>query len=125
MGSFFQRLCGFSPCFLALSCALAADLQATAVDDQAGRFVLHTLRKGTDSHRRMASRLRRVIGARKRQAHELQDRAKQSCGLAQRQVKELPERERRLKGESGITRLGASLAGHRRRPGVGGALTDP
>src|SRR5262245_45404549 len=106
--------------------ALAADLQATALDDQAGRCVLHTLLKGTDSHRRMASRQRRVSGARQHQSHVLQARAKQPFGLAQRQMKEQPERARRLHGDIGIYRLGgASRAGHRRRPGVDGVLTDP
>jgi hypothetical protein len=53
------------------------------------------------------------------------DRAQKPFGLAQRQVKEQPERERRLNGDIGINWLGASLAGHRRRPGVDGILTDP
>ena len=76
------------PVLLGMPFALAADLQATAVYDQAGRFLLHTLLKGTDIYRRIASRQRRVIGAWKRQSHELQNSAKKPFGLAQRQMQE-------------------------------------
>ena len=40
-------------------------------------------------------------------------------------MKQQTESERRLNGDIGINRLGASLAGHRRRLGVDGVLTDP
>ena len=53
------------------------------------------------------------------------DRAKKPFSLAQGQAKEQPERERRLDRDVGINRLGASLASHRRRPGVDGVLADP
>ena len=66
-----------------------------------------------------------MIGARKRQPHELQDRDQNPFSLAQGQMKEQPERERCLDHDVGINRLGASLVSHQRRPGVDGILTDP
>jgi hypothetical protein len=67
---------------------LTTDLQATAIHDQEYRSRRSTIDLLSDRHGGMASRQRRVIGARQRHIHELQDRAKKPFGLAQGQMKE-------------------------------------
>jgi hypothetical protein len=111
--------------FLGVPFALTTHLQAAAVNDQGERSLRGALDLPSDRHGRMASRERRVIGAGQRQAHQGQERTEKAFSLAQRQVKEQPERERGLNGNIGIDWLSTPLIGLRSCPSVESVLTEP
>ena len=66
-----------------------------------------------------------MIGAGKHHVHQSQERAKKAFRLAQRQVKQQPERECCLNRQLRVHRLSATLSSLRRYPGIDGVLTDP
>jgi hypothetical protein len=111
--------------FLAMPFALSTDLSPRTVDNQADRSLWAMIDLTSDDHRSMAPGQCRMVGTRKRQLHQLQNRAKKAFGLAQRQVTEQTERKRGLDGDIGIDGLGASLTGHWRSPGCNRLWTDP
>jgi hypothetical protein len=88
--------------FLGMRFALATDLQAAAVKEQGYRSLGRTLDLRSPRHCGMASRERRVIGARQRQAHQRRDGGEQACRLPQGQAKEQPKRACGLDGKIGI-----------------------
>ena len=111
--------------FVAVPCALPADLQACAVDDHVKRPLRLLMIASADLACGIAPGEGRMIGARKRQAHQRQDRVQETFRLAQRQVKEQTQRQRGFDGDVGVSRLRAALPVRRGCPGVDGLVTDP
>jgi hypothetical protein len=81
---------------------LTTDLQATTIDDQSDRFLRRAIDLLSDRYRGVTSRQRGVIRARQVQAHQPQDGAEKPFGLAQRQMKQQPQRECSLDGNIGV-----------------------
>ena len=122
---FLPALALLLPVFLRVPFPLTTDLQTRTVDDQSTGSWCGTLDVLLDDYRGIASRERRMIRAGKRDIHQSQDGMEETLRVAQRQVKEQPERERRLGRDVGIDRLGTSLAGHRCSPSRDGFWTNP
>jgi len=105
--------------------ALTTHLSPRTVDDHVNRALCFPTDAPPAFKRGIAPGKCRMIGTRKSHAHQLHDGAQQPFGVAKRQAKQPSEREGGLDRDISINRLGAALAGLRRRPGVNGVLTDP
>lgn len=94
---------------------LADDRQARAVHDEMERAGL-ALRAQGNVEILPATRECGVVGSRQVEVHQLQQRAEEALGLAQRQVEEQAQCHRGFDSEVGVPPLGAPPAVIRRRP---------